>query len=493
MRQVEHADDFLTLLKAARAEAEAAFGQGELLLERLLTSARHIEVQVIGDHQGKVLHLGERDCSSQRRHQKILEEAPAPGLSDLVRQALGDCAVRLARAVSYVGAGTVEFLLDRQGRFYFLEMNTRLQVEHPVTEAVTGLDLVDLQLRIAQGQPLDLEQSDVRIQGHAIEARLCAEDPWDNFAPQAGSISQWRMPTRPGLRIDHGLAEKASVSEHYDSLIAKLVANAPDRDIARRRLLAGLINTTVLGLDTNRDLLRLALSDEAFIGVKISTDWMGARLAQWTQPQADTRWFCAAAALWLAHQACRHGDLAHWRSSGTRAQRFCLQARQQRVDVSIQVEPGPGLPMRVTCNDALHEVLIEGGDVLVIDHERLKAAWHIGSGGGWLDLMGFCAAFTEGARKSAGTRRDDGDGRIVARMHARVAQLHVSVGSEVAAGDRLISLEAMKMEHHVVSPIAGRIETVTAQPATQVSPGQVLMTIKANQAPTDPGQGPLDH
>jgi geranyl-CoA carboxylase alpha subunit len=490
MRRVEHAADFLDLLKAARAEAESAFGRGELLLERLLSEARHIEVQVMGDHQGKVLHLGERDCSSQRRHQKILEEAPAPGLPEHVREALGDCAVRLARAVHYVGAGTVEFLLDQHEQFYFLEMNTRLQVEHPVTEAVTGLDLVDLQLRVAQGDPLDLEQSDVRIQGHAIEARLCAEDPWEDFAPQAGMISRWRMPSRPGLRIDHGLAEHASVTAHYDSLIAKLVASAADRDTARRRLITGLSDSTVLGVGTNRDLLRLALSDEAFAAARVTTHWLGARLQQWERPQADTRWFCAAAALWLAHHAAVHGDLAHWRSSGVHAQSFTLRAGQCQVAASVQITPGTGQVMRVTCNDALHEVLIEGGDILVIDHERLKASWQIDAAGGWLDLMGFCSAFTEGSREPAGSARDDSDGSIIARMHARVAQVQVGAGSVVAAGERLLSLEAMKMEHHMVSPIAGVIEKVLVQTASQVSPGQLLMTIQANQAPAASSRGP---
>ncbi|MCC7122972.1 MAG: ATP-grasp domain-containing protein, partial [Gammaproteobacteria bacterium] len=225
MRRVDELSEFDAACETARREAAAACGSGELLLERLVHRARHVEVQVLADRFGHCIHLGERDCSTQRRHQKLVEEAPAPGVTASLRAALGEAAVKLALAAGYVGAGTVEFLLDPEGRFHFLEVNTRLQVEHPVTEAITGLDLVELQLRIARSESLPLRQEDVRFEGHAIEARLCAEDAFDAFRPQAGPILAWRLPEgSPGVRVDHGLAAHAEVSRHYDSMIAKLIA-----------------------------------------------------------------------------------------------------------------------------------------------------------------------------------------------------------------------------------------------------------------------------
>ncbi|MCZ8099635.1 MAG: ATP-grasp domain-containing protein, partial [Burkholderiales bacterium] len=225
-------------IRSARAEAESSFGDGTLLVERRVVRARHVEVQVFGDTHGGYVHLGERDCSTQRRNQKVLEEAPAPGVSESLRARMGDAAIRLARAVGYVGAGTIEFLLEPDGAFWFLEMNTRLQVEHPVTECVTGLDLVEWQLRVARGEPLPRAQEEIRFVGHAIEARLCAEDPYAGFAPQVGPIDAWRMPSGEGVRVDHGLADAAGVPPFYDSMIAKVIASGADREQARARLVA---------------------------------------------------------------------------------------------------------------------------------------------------------------------------------------------------------------------------------------------------------------
>ncbi|MEK9720686.1 MAG: biotin carboxylase N-terminal domain-containing protein, partial [Quisquiliibacterium sp.] len=278
------------LLQAARAEAQASFGSGELLLERLVENARHIEVQVFGDAHGNYLHLGERDCSTQRRNQKILEEAPAPGITPSQRDALGQAAISLAREVGYQGAGTVEFLFEADGSFHFLEMNTRLQVEHPVTEAITGLDLVQWQLRVAQGQALPLSQEQLRLSGHAIEARLCAEDPWNGFTPQAGPIAAWRMPQGEGIRVDHGLADNAVVPTHYDSMIAKVIAFGTDREQARARLVAALQGTVVLGLGHNRNYLLHCLAAREFCEPDLSTAWLGGASAAWPKPETDSRW-----------------------------------------------------------------------------------------------------------------------------------------------------------------------------------------------------------
>ena len=255
MRLVASADDLANALARARSEATSAFGSDELILEHVVPEARHIEIQVFADQHGNVIHLGERDCSIQRRHQKVIEETPSPAVSTELRAKMGDAAVAAARAIGYVGAGTVEFLLDQSGKFYFLEMNTRLQVEHPVTEAVTGLDLVAWQLQVAAGERLPLDQHEVRFSGHAIEARLYAEDPHKSFLPQTGTLIDWRPASGAGVRIDHALAPGQSVSPFYDPMLAKVIAHGATREEARRRLLAALEGTVALGLTTNRSFL----------------------------------------------------------------------------------------------------------------------------------------------------------------------------------------------------------------------------------------------
>ncbi|MFZ4758425.1 MAG: acetyl-CoA carboxylase biotin carboxylase subunit, partial [Burkholderiaceae bacterium] len=310
MRAVDDVGDEAALraaIASARIEATSSFGDGTLLVERRVLRARHVEVQVFGDLHGGYVHLGERDCSTQRRNQKVLEEAPAPGVDAALRVRMGEAAIRLARAVGYVGAGTVEFLLEPDGRFWFLEMNTRLQVEHPVTEAVTGLDLVAWQLRIARGEPLPSAQDAIRIEGHAIEARLCAEDPDHGFAPQVGPITGWRMPVGDGVRVDHGLAVRAEVPPYYDSMIAKVIAFGADRAQARARLDAALADTAVLGLRTNRDWLRRCIAAPAFTEPALSTAWLGEAAADWTAPASDARWRAVATALRLSRSTVAHG------------------------------------------------------------------------------------------------------------------------------------------------------------------------------------------
>ena len=275
MRIVHRSEEFASALASARSEAEAAFGDGRLLIEPLLERARHVEVQVLADSHGAVLHLGERDCSVQRRHQKLLEESPSPAVDAALRERMGLAAVAVARASGYANAGTVEFLLADDGHFWFMEMNTRLQVEHPVTEAVTGLDLVEWQLRIAAGEPLGFQQADVRLEGHAIEARLCAEDPARDFLPCAGRLLAWR--TAPGVRTDHALAAGLEVTPWYDSMLAKLVAHGRDRDEARERLALALEQTVALGLPTNKAFLAAVLRDEVYARGEARTDFLATR------------------------------------------------------------------------------------------------------------------------------------------------------------------------------------------------------------------------
>ncbi|MCF5186941.1 acetyl-CoA carboxylase biotin carboxylase subunit, partial [Pseudomonas simiae] len=272
MRLVQHPEELLDNLHTARSEAKNAFGSGELILEQALIDPRHVEIQLFGDSHGHLIYLGERDCSIQRRHQKIIEEAPCPVMTPELRQAMGEAALNAGRAVNYVGAGTVEFLLDRNGRFYFLEMNTRLQVEHPVTELITGLDLVDWQLQIAAGQPLPLTQPDVSLNGHAMEVRLYAEDPAQGFLPQTGEVLRWDPAA--GVRIDHGVTEGQRISPFYDPMLGKIIAYGATREEARRKLLRAVEDTVLLGVTTNQPLLVDLLKHPDFVGGDFSTGFI---------------------------------------------------------------------------------------------------------------------------------------------------------------------------------------------------------------------------
>ncbi|MBL8490920.1 MAG: ATP-grasp domain-containing protein, partial [Rhodocyclaceae bacterium] len=291
MRRVRGPSELPAALASARSEAVSAFGDGHLILERLLLGARHVEVQVFADARGQVVHLFERDCSVQRRHQKVIEEAPSPAVDPALRERMGRAACAAAAAVGYVGAGTVEFLLDADGGFHFMEMNTRLQVEHPVTESITGLDLVEWQLRIAAGEPLPLDQASLEPSGHALEVRLYAEDPERGFLPQAGRLLRWRPPS--SARCDHALADGVLVTPHYDPMLAKLVAHGRDRQEARRRLIAALRETTALGITTNKAFLLGCLEHPEFAAGRATTDFVAAHFADAT-PIAPAREAVAA-------------------------------------------------------------------------------------------------------------------------------------------------------------------------------------------------------
>jgi len=311
MRVVEREADFPDGLEAARREARSAFGDDHLIVEKYLENPRHVEVQVFGDADGQVVHLFERECSIQRRHQKILEESPSPALSPELRREMGEAAVRLAREAAYANAGTVEFILDGQGNFYFLEMNTRLQVEHPVTECVTNLDLVAWQLRVAAGEPLPLSQRQITQRGHAIEVRLYAEDPAQGFAPQTGSVNVLSLPQGLGVRWDSGLAEGMAVTAHYDPLLAKLIVSAADRAGAIRRLRDALDRTVVLGVHTNLSFLQAVAAHPAFARGETTTGFIPAHFGDWLPPEPDERAWAALAAFEMLGRGLKgaiHGE-----------------------------------------------------------------------------------------------------------------------------------------------------------------------------------------
>ena len=312
MRLVENARDLDTDMELASREAQAASGDGRVFLERFVANPRHVEVQVLADAFGHTIHLGERDCSIQRRHQKIIEETPSPALTPELRARMGDAAVAVAREAGYVNAGTVEFLLDsRSGEFYFLEMNARLQVEHPVTEAVLGLDMVEWQLRIANGEPLTLRQDDVQPRGHAVECRIYAEDPYRDFVPSTGTLLRWQPPSGPGLRLDSGVAQGQDVSIYYDPMLAKLIAWAPSRDLSLRRMETALSQFQVLGVITNIPLLRAVMQHAQFTAGEYDTGFLDWNPAV-TRPSlsADTRTMARALAAWAGDQAVSQSPAA---------------------------------------------------------------------------------------------------------------------------------------------------------------------------------------
>lgn len=313
MRLVHQPEQLLEQLRTARSEAMNAFGSDELILEQALIDPRHVEVQVFGDRHGNLIYLGERDCSIQRRHQKVIEEAPCPVMTPELRQAMGDAALKAGRAVSYVGAGTVEFLLDRNGRFYFLEMNTRLQVEHPVTELTTGLDLVAWQLHIAAGQPLPLAQADVVLSGHAMEVRLYAEDPAQGFLPQTGDVLRWEPAAC--VRIDHGLREDETISPFYDPMLGKIIAHGATREEARRKLLRAVEDTVLLGVTTNQRFLVDLLKQPDFIAGNFSTAFIAEHFGQLPPQAPSTEQLSLAAALFYQYSANQHPEA--WRDGAT--------------------------------------------------------------------------------------------------------------------------------------------------------------------------------
>ncbi len=488
MRAVDDPADEAALLEAirsARAEAASSFGDGTLLVERRVVRARHVEVQVFGDTHGGYVHLGERDCSTQRRNQKVLEEAPAPGVSDALRARMGDAAIRLARAVGYVGAGTIEFLLEPDGAFWFLEMNTRLQVEHPVTECVTGLDLVEWQLRVARGEPLPRPQEAIRFTGHAIEARLCAEDPYAGFAPQVGPIAAWRMPAGDGIRVDHGLAPAAGVPPHYDSMIAKVIASGADREQARARLIAALEGTSVMGLRTNRDWLVRCLRAPAFASAELSTAWLGEASADWAAPTPSSRWLAVAAALRLHRAAAAHGPLARWSTAGRRESALRLDAGG--TVHALRVDYGADGPTRVGPADGARievDVIADDGLRAEVSVDGLRGAVvaTLDRGRGWLDAFGLADGFVDATDLPPDAADGPGSGAVVCRMHGQLTRLGVAPGQHVERGTWLLSIEAMKMEHRFESPVAGTVVELGASAGTQVAPGRLLVRIEPDPA-----------
>ncbi len=466
MRIVADAHALAEALAGARREAKAAFGDDRLLIEKYLVDPRHIEMQVFADAHGNVVHLFERDCSIQRRHQKLIEEAPAPDLTEAQRSELGKLAVAAARAVDYRGAGTIE-LVSLEGKFYFIEMNTRLQVEHVVTEMITGLDLVEWQIRVAAGETLPLTQSAIKRHGHAIEVRLYAEDPARDYLPSAGTLSLLRFPTgSEGLRIETGYLQGDRISQYYDALIAKLIAWGETREIALQRLCATLAETRVAGLATNRELLQRILTHPDFAAHAGDTGFIARHRDALLAPQIPPA-ALAAAALGILHER--------------RASPLDPHSPWAQRDFWRLGETAGGV-FRFRARDEIHEVRIRDGDRCEVDGRSIEAqadatVLRLGSDV-WVVLPDTTCRLAYLDPLAPGEARGASAGKIVAPMPGKVSAVLVAPGATVQRGQTLMLLEAMKMEHAITAPSDGVIEAIDFAPGALVEEGVELLRLK---------------
>jgi 3-methylcrotonyl-CoA carboxylase alpha subunit len=484
MRVVEAATEFAPALEAARREALASFGDDRVLLEPYVRRPRHVEVQIVGDSQGNYIHLGERECSIQRRHQKLIEESPSPAVDANLRLSMGEAALRLARGAGYANAGTVEFLLEQGGRFSFLEVNARLQVEHPVTEAVTGLDLVELQLRVAAGERLAIQQKDVRFEGHAIEARVIAEDPSAGFLPSSGTIERFASP--PSVRVDTWVADGAIVSPFYDSLLAKVIAYAPTRFEAVRRLADALRQTRITGVRHNVDLLLATIEDPAFLRGDLDTGFLTRHHLIERLSEVPLEVLAAASA--IDHLRAVSGD--PWQTHGSwRLARTDQPAVWTRAGVThravVSAEPG-GTGVSVACDGRQVVVQLVSSDGPSEQHHLLVdgQAVTVWGGGDWRVVEWQGRSFRllragpvsveESVRDSGSAGEAD---RLSAPMPGRIVKVTIREGQQVLPNQALIVLEAMKMEHVVEAPHAGTVTELRVREGDQVASGAHLLTL----------------
>jgi 3-methylcrotonyl-CoA carboxylase alpha subunit len=495
MRIVTRADEFARALVGAKREAAGAFGDDRVLLERYLERPRHIEVQVFGDAQGNIVHLWERDCSIQRRHQKIVEEAPAPGLGKRERKKLGEMAVAAARAVAYVGAGTVEFIAERDAKHvYFMEMNTRLQVEHPVTEAITGTDLVEWQFRVAAGESLPLRQDEIPLQGHAIEVRLYAENPERGFLPATGTLHGLHLPEGDVARVDTGVRDGDAVTPFYDPMIAKVIAWGEDRDAACAKLQRALTDTAILGVTTNLAFLHRVVGESDFAAGKVDTGFIERHHdALFPSGRAVPDLALAAAALWRLTQpvaasgadrfspwVCRGG----WRLNLTPAP-VSLHFRHGADDMTIDAAAeGGGWHLRLGDRDAhaTAERLPEGRLAVALDGVRstMRVLQHGAEMAVFFD--GESWHFTTVDPLAPPADADAGGGRLTAPMPGRVIQLMIAPGEAVRRGQAMMVIEAMKMEHTIAAPRDGTVEAVHYAAGDLVEEGAELIALAEEKA-----------
>ena len=488
MRLVHEPEHLLEQLRTARSEALNAFGSSELILEQALIGPRHVEVQIFGDHHGNLVYLGERDCSVQRRHQKVIEEAPCPIMTPDLRAAMGAAALKAARAVSYVGAGTVEFMLDQHGQFYFLEMNTRLQVEHPVTEMITGQDLVAWQLKVAAGEPLPLRQEQIQLNGHAIEVRLYAEDPANGFMPQTGQIVGWQPASVDGVRVDHGVLEGQHISPFYDPMLGKLIVHGATREEARRKLLRAVEDCVLLGVNSNQQLLANLLRHPEFVAGNANTGFIGEHFKDdpSLQPQSPTpRELALVAALFYCDSADVHpAQRAGWRNNPGTPCHYVLGHGEQRFAVELS-QTGERLQARVADTCLSLQLLEHDGRwaTVEIDSVRRRHAYRqqgdnlwLRGGSGNLHLLDLTHAVVNAQENLR-------SGTVKAPMDGAIVEVLVSEGATVSKGQLLLVLEAMKMEHPLKACIDGVIQRLQVLQGDQVKNRQVLLEVAPLDGP----------
>jgi len=478
MKVVERESELAEALASAQREAQAAFGDARMLVEKYVLKPRHVEIQVFADGHGNCLYLNERDCSIQRRHQKVVEEAPAPGLSAELRRAMGEAAVKAAKAIGYVGAGTVEFLLDARGEFFFMEMNTRLQVEHPVTEAITGLDLVAWQIRVARGEPLPISQDEVPLNGHAIEVRLYAEDPDNDFLPATGTLDLYREAADgPGRRVDSGVTEGDTVSPFYDPMLGKLIAWGENREQARQRLLAMLAETAVGGVRTNLAFLRRVLAHPAFANAELDTGFIARHQGELLPPQdelPESFWQLAASAFVQGEAERVRNDDPHspWQSkSGWRA------GLPAETDLALSCSEAQQM-VRLRPASAPKAQLI--GEQLVVEQEGLRRQHRAIRRGDnlYLEWDGElrCVQRVDPIAEAEASHAHHGG--LTAPMNGSIVRVLVEAGQHVEAGTALVVLEAMKMEHSIRAPQAGVVKGLYCSEGELVSEGTALVELE---------------
>ncbi len=488
MRRVDDEAALVSALGLARREAESAFGSDELILEKAVLRPRHVEMQVFADEHGAVIHLGERDCSVQRRHQKVVEEAPCPVMTQTLREAMGAAAADAARSIGYRGAGTVEFLLDEDGAFYFLEMNTRLQVEHPVTEMVTGADLVALQLRVAEGRALGIEQHEVALHGHAIEVRLYAEDPTRDFMPATGRIELWLPPAGEGIRVDAGVETGTEVPPWYDPMVAKIISHGETRDGARLNLVRALEATALFGVANNRDFLIGVLRRPDFAAGLATTAFLeeqgDAPLA--AAPQTVDAAVAALLEYTLAGEAALAASvgvsrrLLGWSSAGRLVSRYRYVLDGEAVDFAVS--PAPDGATAVTAGDSAWRLRLLSRDGhrarIAIDDHVVDVLFHLSRPGVIHVSVDGRAARFENLRESVAAAEEAGGGRVTAAMHGLITEIAVSPGATVTRGTRLVVLEAMKMQHEVRAEIDGVVSAVHCETGRQVAADELILEIE---------------
>ena len=491
MRLVEAADGLPAAITTARSEAENAFGSGELILEKAIVKPRHVEVQVFADSHSNVIHLGERDCSVQRRHQKVIEEAPCPVMTPDLRDAMGRAAVEAARSIDYRGAGTVEFLLDVSGEFYFLEMNTRLQVEHPVTEEVTGLDLVALQLHVAEGGKLNIAQEEVFLDGSAIEVRLYAEDPANKFLPCTGLVNFFQTPMRDGVRVDAGIEAGQEISPFYDPMIAKIITYGETREVARKLMVDVLRETALFGVRTNRDFLIACLENDRFADGVFSTAFIAEEFgaAGFSEPHPTPH---DLAVLGVRHYFLDRGAamekslnvpdaLLGFTSNEELYTSYLLACGEGTYRVIVRGQKDGSFV--VTVDDETLSVVVRrnaGARVeMLVDDQTLASTAHL-SGDTLYALVGGRGLTCVNLLAKTRSSDDGGDGRrVLAPMHGRVVEIFVGAGDDVQKGDRLAIIEAMKMQHDIIAEIDGSVDDLLIDVDQQVGADDLMITIAA--------------